>query len=225
MQRLITAIAAFGIWVIGPSSSQASTAGVTLTKVSIEAGQLVVEGTTNSPRTRVTIDRLHSQVSKPNKSFAFSLLYRPPDCIIELKTTVGTQEALVANCGPKGANFLGPWNRKVHYRTDDLVTLDGATWRARRDNFRVRPRPTANEDWRCLRRAVQRGQLVPKGREVPVASTAQQARPALKVPRATPVPRDRRAPKGTVGPWVPKAPRVIPALPVSPEASSQPSRG
>jgi len=72
-----------------------------------------VQGTTTNARTKVTLDGKYSVTSKLDKTFAFALLYLPTDCTIALTTTAGTDQALVSECGPKGANFIGPWKDRL----------------------------------------------------------------------------------------------------------------
>ncbi len=76
--------------------------GIELTKAAIEGGRLVVEGTTPAGRTRVTIDNRSSAQSKKDGSFRFSLLRWPTDCVIQVSTAEGSDQALVSDCGPNG---------------------------------------------------------------------------------------------------------------------------
>src|SRR5262245_52251895 len=72
--------------------------GITVTKVSIEAGRLIVEGKTAKPKTAVTVERRWSVTSSNKNVFRFSLLYVPADCIIEFSTAAGgVDEAAVSN--------------------------------------------------------------------------------------------------------------------------------
>ena len=112
---------------------------INLTKAIVEGGRLVVQGTTPTAGALVTLDGKFSIRSTPTKKFAFSLLYLPTDCFIELKVGTKTDPAAVSSCGPKGVNFVGPWLGTKTYQIDDLVTLDGATWRAKRVNINKRP--------------------------------------------------------------------------------------
>ncbi len=123
--------------------------GINLTKAAIEGGRLVVQGTTVSPGTLVTLDGKFSNRSTATKKFAFSLLYLPTDCFIELKLTTKTDQAAVSSCGPKGVNFIGLWLATKTYQIDDLVTLDGATWRAKRVNINKRPN-LSFADWQVF---------------------------------------------------------------------------
>src|SRR3954451_14563174 len=113
--------------------------GISLTKVAIEGGRLVVEGKTLLPGMPVTVDRLFNKVSTATKTFAFSQVYLPTDCVIELKVGLKTDLAVVSSCGPKGVNSIGPWAAATTYQIDDLVSLDGRSWRARRTNLNKLP--------------------------------------------------------------------------------------
>jgi hypothetical protein len=76
--------------------------GITLTRAEIAEGRLLIEGTTAAPKTKVTIDDDASVRSKANGSFRFSLVRLPEDCIVEIGTAEGVDQAVVGNCGPKG---------------------------------------------------------------------------------------------------------------------------
>jgi hypothetical protein len=76
--------------------------GITLTRAAIAEGRLLIEGTTPAPRISVTIDDDTSVRSKANGSFRFSLVKLPEDCIVEIGTAEGVDQAVVGNCGPKG---------------------------------------------------------------------------------------------------------------------------
>jgi hypothetical protein len=67
------------------------------------------------------------------------VVYLPLTCLVELKTPSGSDRAVIALCGQKGVNFVSAWLATADYVTDDLVTLDGSTWRARRANKSKRP--------------------------------------------------------------------------------------
>jgi hypothetical protein len=144
--------------------------GITLTTAAIQAGQLVVTGTTATAHTEVTLDGQFNVTSKADKSFAFSLVYLPPDCIITLTTTVGSDDHVVGDCGPKGVNYIGPWRATRQYRKNDLATVDGSTWRARRDNLNIRPTASAF-DWHVFAAA---GNTGPVGATGPQGATGSQ---------------------------------------------------
>src|SRR4051812_43603298 len=85
-------------------SSTATVAAITVLSAKIEAGRLKVTG--SSPTgTSVKLDTVFSAPINSARTFSFSLLYLPPDCIVDL-TLVGAvaplKRALVANCGPQG---------------------------------------------------------------------------------------------------------------------------
>ncbi len=56
----------------------------------------------------------------------------------------GTQGATGPQ-GPKGLNWQGAWDATKNYVTDDAVSYQGSSWRAKRDNTNVTP--TEADDW------------------------------------------------------------------------------
>lgn len=119
---------------------------ITLTKAAVETGRLVVEGTTATANTPVKLNGLYSATSNAQKKFTFSVVWLPPACIVDLTTGSGTDQAVVAMCGPKGLEFRSTWLSATNYTTNDLVTLDGSTWRAKRASKGKRPGQSA-ADW------------------------------------------------------------------------------
>jgi hypothetical protein len=118
----------------------ASAADITVASAKIEAGRLIVAGTTATARMQVRLDgktaAAFNVVSDANRVFGFNLVYRPDDCMVTLQkvtsTTVGAPlNALVASCGPRGLFPRGAWASGTSYLTDDLVTWLGSSWRAR----------------------------------------------------------------------------------------------
>jgi hypothetical protein len=111
MKRVSAALTVFGC-VVGNSTIAAAqtppppeilpSTGIELTRATIEAGRLIIEGTTPTGRTRVYLDIKASVQSKKNGSFRFSLVKWPVDCVVNLRTIDGSDEALIGNCGPKG---------------------------------------------------------------------------------------------------------------------------
>jgi hypothetical protein len=135
---------------------------IDLTKAAIEGGRLVVEGKTSARGTVVTLDGKFTATSGWNGTFSFSLLYLPLDCIIDLKVGTNTDQVLVSSCGPKGTNFLGPWLSTTTYQLDDLVTLNGSTWHAKRTN--INKQPTTNPaDWEIFAARGDKGDKGDKG--------------------------------------------------------------
>ena len=124
-------------------------ADITVTSAKLQAGRLVITGTTVSPGMRV---RLDGQAAAPfnvmstlQKAFTFSLVYHPGDCVVALQkltppSTLGPAvSAVVSDCGPRGLLPRGIWNGTTPYAVDDLVVLDGSSWRAKVNNSNKRP--------------------------------------------------------------------------------------
>ncbi len=164
---------------------------INLTKATIEAGRLVIQGTTATPNTRVTVDNLPPRNSTANKTFAFSLSYYPSDCVVELTTPSGTDKAVIAFCG-KGVNFTGAWSAAKNYLIDDLVTLEGATWRAKRANNNKRP-ATASTDWETFAARGADGLRGPRGAAGPQGL---QGIPGVQGPQGA---QGQRGPQGLPG--------------------------
>lgn len=145
-----------------PSTSVAiKAAGIAITEAVIRNGRLAVRGTTAVAATAVTLDDKFTTTSAADKTFAFLLVYLPADCIIELKTGLGVDRLVVASCGPKGVNFIGPWSAPTAYVTNDLVTHSGATWRARRAS--TNKPPVAGGDWQLFAARGATGAIGPHG--------------------------------------------------------------
>lgn len=131
----------------GISSAQAA---ITVTTAEVSGGQLVVSGTRTGTAPQVSLDGIHF-ADVVGGGFSFSLTYLPPDCIVFLKAeggTGGNASAVVANCGPKGVNPRGAWDRTKIYAPDDIAVEQGSSWRAL-DNGLVNKgkRPTLNPDF------------------------------------------------------------------------------
>jgi hypothetical protein len=77
--------------------------GLTIDTATIAAGRLVVRGTTDVARKTVRIKGTTFRVrSAADRSFAFDLDYRTPDCRMTLVTVTGTLDLMVGSCGPQG---------------------------------------------------------------------------------------------------------------------------
>ena len=137
------------------TAATAEAADVTITDAKIEGGKLVISGTTTGPNSWVRLDdQLGSTFnvkSGADAAFSFGVVYHPGDCIVELQrlispTVLGAAtEALVANCGPVGISPRGAWSSAAPYATNDLVTYEGSSWRAKRNNSGRQPGAAA--DW------------------------------------------------------------------------------
>ena len=155
---MIHRIAMRGVAVVAAlaAAGAAHAADITLTDAKIAAGLLLVSGATAVPNTEVRLDGQtgtpFNVTSDASGLFAFKLVYHPGDCVVTLQRVVppyGTlgaaTEALVADCGRDGVSWRGAWRDGVPYAVSDLVTHDGAAWRARRNNIGRAPAESA--DW------------------------------------------------------------------------------
>jgi hypothetical protein len=77
--------------------------GIILGEVSIENGRLSIFGRTPAPRQAITVDGQFAITSDGDREFRFSLLYLPPTCVVRLGLGAATDQAVVADCGPQGA--------------------------------------------------------------------------------------------------------------------------
>lgn len=82
--------------------------------------------------------------------FEFGVIYHPGDCIISVQRFTAPDvldvpvEGLVANCTRDRVTPRGSWKASNFYQPSDLVTFEGATWRARRANRNAQPDPGSN---------------------------------------------------------------------------------
>ena len=130
-------------------AGSAHAADITVTDAKVAAGRLIITGKTTAPSTWVRLDgQIGSQFnvkSDTEGAFAFAIVYHPGDCIVDLQkllspTRLGAATpALVADCGPAGVSPRGPWSSAATYVTNDLVTYQGSTWRARRESSHATP--------------------------------------------------------------------------------------
>jgi hypothetical protein len=91
-------VAAFAVFAFAEKAQ-----ALTVTKASIEGGKLVVEGKTKGRNKRVVLDHAFSTRSNKKKKFAFQVLHLPEDCFVVVSEGRRELEAVVANCGPEGA--------------------------------------------------------------------------------------------------------------------------
>lgn len=102
---LIRYLAATAIVTASASGAAAATtgAGLTVQKVAIEAGRLVVTGSASKSGARIAIDGTRfTTTAGTDKSFRFRVVLLPTDCRITLSTTSGKLPLVVSDCGPKG---------------------------------------------------------------------------------------------------------------------------
>lgn len=142
---------------IGAPVGTAAAADLTVTTAKIDGGKLVIAGTTQTGGMKVRLDgqtdaAFNTVSNNGTRAFSLSPVYYPGDCIVSLQK-VGANNvlgpavnALVANCGARGLAPRGQWGQNVNYLANDLVTLDGSSWRAKRDNFNKRPGSSVT-DW------------------------------------------------------------------------------
>lgn len=131
-----------------PMALRDKATGLTISKIAIEAGQLVITGRTKKARTTVVLDSpLKSVKSKRTRAFTIRVPAVAGDCYVRLKVgTKLTKELAVTGCGPFGLNPRGTWSATATYLARDLVTLDGTTYRALRTS-RNRPPATSKSDF------------------------------------------------------------------------------
>ena len=136
------------------ASAAGAQAAVIVTDAKIEGGRLVVTGTASSGA-QLRLDGQEGAAfnakAGADGSFGFSLVYHPGDCVVTVEAlvppylTVGeSAEGLVANCGRAGVTARGAWAQSAAYVVNDLVTHEGSTWRARRNNPGRTPAAGAN---------------------------------------------------------------------------------
>jgi hypothetical protein len=153
------------------TAASANAADVSVSDAKIEGGKLVITGTTAAPNTWVRLDGQPSSSfnvkSGADGAFGFSIVYHPGDCVVGLQrlispTSLGeAADALVANCGPQGLVARGAWNGAASYRTNDLVTALGSSWRAKRNS--VNRSPASGADWEQFAAAGIAGPPGPQG--------------------------------------------------------------
>ena len=115
-----------------------------MTDAAIEGARLVVSGMASngaSVRLDGQAGAAFNAKAGADGSFSFSLVYHPGDCVVTVETLVapyqtvgGSGDGLVANCGPASLNPTGTWADGRIYGVNDLVTYEGSTWRAKRNN-------------------------------------------------------------------------------------------
>ena len=133
----------------------------------VQNGRLIITGTTAAPNMQLRLDGGTSApfnvTSGASRAFTFNLVYLPSDCIATLqkvtRTALGAPSNwVVANCGAAGLSPRGNWSGSLFYLKNDLVTSQGSSWRAKRDN--TNKPPAAGADWELF---AQRGERGPRG--------------------------------------------------------------
>jgi hypothetical protein len=115
--RSFTVCAALATFIAGASAAQAQedrrtllpNTGIRLGEVAIDNGRLDIVGRTPLPRQAVTVNGQFVVTSDNDREFRFSLLYLPPSCVVRLGLGAASDQAVVADCGPQGAQGpVGP---------------------------------------------------------------------------------------------------------------------
>lgn len=198
----------------------AAAADVTVANAAIQAGSLVITGTTATPSMKVRLDGqtapAFNVTSNGAKQFTFNLIYHPGDCVVVLQkvnsnnTLGGAVSAVVANCGPKGLTPRGAWGSSLNYLTNDLVTTQGSSWRAKRNNVNKPPASNA-ADWEKFAAA---GATGAAGAQGPIGETGADGETGPGGPVGPAGPPGSTGPAGPVGPGGPQGPQG-PAGPAS----------
>jgi len=125
-------------------------ADVLVTSAKIEAGRLVITGTTTTRGMRVRLDgqtaaAFNVMSNATSRAFAFNVVYHPGDCIVALQkltlpSALGVATyAVVTGCGPRSLVPRGAWAATTSYQTNDLVTSLGSSWIAKNNNLNKFP--------------------------------------------------------------------------------------
>ena len=118
---------------LSPGAVQGAAAAFAITDATVKGGKLIVTGTTTAANQPVKLDDQFTATSNGQNVFTFSLSgYHPANCVVQVKWGSATQAAVVANCGELGLSPRGAWAAGASYLTDDLVTHQGSSWRAKR---------------------------------------------------------------------------------------------
>lgn len=134
--------------------------GLVIEKAEIANGKLVISGGSPWRKTKISlVGTSYSTTTDASGRFAFSLLYLPPDCAVQVSGQGVVVDAIVAMCGPRGVETQGAWSASVTYGIDDLVTYDGSSWLALRSSKGSTPGLNA-ADWEVF---AARGEIGPAG--------------------------------------------------------------
>jgi hypothetical protein len=182
----------------------AHAAGIAVKDAKIQNGRLYVTGTTATAGQQVKLDNRYTVTSNAQRSFTFSIAnYLPSDCIVDLTSGTATGVAVVANCGARGLSPRGAWVTNASYLKDDVVTLQGSSWRAKRNNVNKSPL-TNTADWEKFVSKGDRGAAGPAGPAGPAGTTGP-AGPAG--PTGAMGPAGAAGPRGPAGPAGPAGPQ------------------
>ena len=170
MRMFGVAIAAI-IVVSASAVKEAQAADIAVSFAKIQAGKLVITGTTAIGNTKVRLEgqtaAVFNTTSHPtSRTFVFNIVYHPGDCTVLLQkvnanNTLGPAvAAVIADCGPLALAPRGVWVANYTYQINDLVTFGGASWRAKRSNLNRLPSTTNAADWEIF---AAKGDTGPKG--------------------------------------------------------------
>jgi len=185
--------------------SPGNAAGISVADAKIQNGRLYVTGTTPGANERVRLEGRFTTSSSALRVFTFSVAnYLPSDCVVDLAAGSATGTAVVANCA-RGLSARGAWGTNVGYLADDLVTFQGSTWRAKRNNVNKSPL-TSSADWERFAAKGDPGAPGPAG----PAGPAGIAGPAGPVgPAGASGPQGPRGLAGPIGPAGPVGPQGL----------------
>jgi hypothetical protein len=179
----------------------AHAAEIAITAAEVNKGLLIVSGKTPSPNQQIRLDDQITAVSNGSRAFKFELSdYLPPDCIVELQAGGKTANAVVANCGPRGVSPRGAWKSNEDYLANDLVSLQGSTWRAIAANKSRRP-DTHPKQWELF---ASKGNAGPEGPAGPKGAKGATGDTGPAGPKGA---KGATGPEGPQGPVGPKGPR------------------
>jgi hypothetical protein len=139
----------FAVAYLAAAPANAAGPGITVTSASLSAGKLVITRAAAQGVVVTIQGTTFTATANALKQFAFSVIYRTPDCKLALVTNAGTLPVLIGNCGPTGVNPKGTWNATAAYVGDDLTLYLGTTYRALRANKSKRPDLSAS-DWQVF---------------------------------------------------------------------------
>jgi hypothetical protein len=197
--RLVAITLAVASATLSPGHARAT--DITITNATVDSGLLVVSGKTPSPNQQIKLDHQITTVSNASRVFKFELSdYLPPDCIVELQAGDKTANAVVANCGPQGVSPRGAWKVGEHYLPNDLVLLQGSTWRAIAANKGRRP-DSHPKQWEQF---AARGKAGPAGPTGPKGATGATGNTGPAGPQGSTGATGPQGPQGPVGPQGPQ---------------------
>lgn len=202
------------------AASVAASAAITVTTAEITGGKLVVEGTRTGGAATIRLDDQFNDGVNGAGAFAFSLDYLPPDCIVDLKEIGGLNDsatAVIANCGPKGLNPQGGWDSAKTYQKDDVTTLGGSSFRAKRASLNVQP-GTSKADWEILAKRGAPGPQGIQGATGPAGADGAKGDQGAQGPQGDPGPKGDTGATGATGPQGPQGPTGTFQLPTTTRA-------